>query len=64
MLTKMLVRIRLTMCAAMLTANVISGIASKAVSNFEMTVSASVIGSERQNSMLLFLRSAYSVSRQ
>ncbi len=48
----------------MTAAIVATGIAMTAVNSFEMTVSASVTGSERQNRMLLSLRSAYSESRQ
>ncbi len=49
----------------MMTAAIVAmGIARTAVSSLDTTVSASVTGSERQNRMLLSLRSAYSESRQ
>ena len=56
--------IRLRRCERITAAIVATGIAKTAVSNFEITVSASVIGSERQNRMLLSLRSAYKESKQ
>ena len=61
--TQILVTIRLTMCVAMIAAIVMAGIRTRAVSSFETTVSASVTGNERQNRMLLSLRSAYRESR-
>ena len=45
-----------------ITANVTAGMRTVAVRSFETTVSASVTGSERQNRMLLSLRSAYRAS--
>jgi len=63
MLTNTLVIAKTARWVMTMTAKAINGIASAVVKNLEITVSASVIGRERQKRMLLFLRSAYSESR-
>ena len=60
---QILVRIIDINCVATITTKETSGMTNAPVNAFEMTVSASVTGSERQNRMLLSLRSAYRESR-
>ena len=56
--TQRLVTIRLTRCVAQIPTAVIVGMTIAAVRSLEITVSASVAGIDRQNRMLLSLRSA------
>ena len=61
-ITQAVVINRLTRCVTIIAATITSGNTKTAVSSLDTTVSASVIGNERQKSMLLSLRSAYSES--
>jgi hypothetical protein len=53
-----------TKCVIIISMKVTSGITTSAVISFDVTVSESVTGIDRQNKMLLSFRSAYKQSRE